>query len=166
MFERTNQNILSEHYGKLVDRTGDDLIGFGDEEEDFITLKRANHELPPSLQDPNIVTENLSKRKRRALASKKALAKNAPNFASKLIFDEDGNAHNAYTMENDVEFRKGDVAAAGRVFAETERAKLKDADVQDKQLAKEKKQEKKRKRKEREAAVSVFFVTRASFDAD
>lgn len=157
MFERRNQDILSEHYGKLVDRADDDLPGSGGEEGDFITLKRANHELPPSLQDPNIVAENLSKRKRRSLASKKALAKNAPNFAHKLVFDDDGNARDAYAMENDVEFRKGDALAAGRAFAETERARLKDADVRDKQVAKEKKQEKKRRRKEREAAVSLFI---------
>ncbi|KAJ7730205.1 hypothetical protein B0H14DRAFT_3899306 [Mycena olivaceomarginata] len=40
MFERKNQNVLSAHYSKLIEGDGDD-----DDEEEFITLKRADHEL-------------------------------------------------------------------------------------------------------------------------
>ena len=49
---------------------------------------------------------------------------------------------------------KEEVIEAGRRFAESERGKLRAADVEDKAEAKEKKREKKRKRKEREREVS------------
>ncbi|RUS21482.1 hypothetical protein BC937DRAFT_92598 [Endogone sp. FLAS-F59071] len=44
MFSRQNQDILSEHYGKLVDHEGD-KFGTSDDDDDFMTLKRMNHEL-------------------------------------------------------------------------------------------------------------------------
>ncbi len=44
MFERKNQSVLSEHYTKLVDHTAD-REGEDDSEDEFITLKRADHEL-------------------------------------------------------------------------------------------------------------------------
>lgn len=79
MFERKNQNILSEHYNKMVDHSDsdtpssaggsdsdseDELLGTkdslqlrandgddGDDDDDFMTLKRKDHALPPSLAD-------------------------------------------------------------------------------------------------------------------
>lgn len=42
MFQRKNQDVLSEHYHKLVNF--DDENG-SDEEEDFMTVQRVNHEL-------------------------------------------------------------------------------------------------------------------------
>lgn len=45
MFNRQNQNILSEHYGKLVDHEGDKFGTSDDDDDDFMTLKRVNHEL-------------------------------------------------------------------------------------------------------------------------
>jgi ATP-dependent RNA helicase DDX10/DBP4 len=57
MFERKNQNVLSSHYKNVVEHDGSDFnsnSGSGSEdglaassdEEDFITLARADHELP------------------------------------------------------------------------------------------------------------------------
>lgn len=180
MFERKNQNILSEHYGKMIDRSEDEasnsdndeaLLGVGendgnnDDNDDFMTLKRTNHALPSSLLDPDasdIARENMSKRKARLLKSKKGLVKLQGTLGKKVVFDDDGVAHDAYGMQDGTEFSGGGADAAvreaGRVFAEKERAKLKEADVEDKQLAKAKKQEKKRKRKEREAVVSSFLL--------
>ena len=70
MFERKNQNILSENYSKLVDHGADG----NDSEDDFITLKRADHDLEDV---PDVSTESgyTSKRKARLALSKKALAK-------------------------------------------------------------------------------------------
>jgi ATP-dependent RNA helicase DDX10/DBP4 len=42
MFERKNRGVLSEHYNKLVDHTSED----SGSDEDFITPKRADHDLP------------------------------------------------------------------------------------------------------------------------
>ncbi|CAL1710035.1 unnamed protein product [Somion occarium] len=147
MFERKNQNILSEHYTKLIDHSAD--IGQGDDEDDFITLKRADHELNElgSILD----SEHLSKRKQRLALSKKAISKGGPK-GHKLIFDEEGKPHELYEMKAVEEVFKDNehVKEAGKKFAESERSKLKELDVIDKEEAKEKKREKKRKRKERE----------------
>lgn len=152
MFERKNQNILSEHYSKLIDH-GD----AGNEEEDFIMLKRADHDLdlPTSIEhDPDV--ENLSKRKLKLSRTKRMTAKYG-QLGHKLVFDDEGNPHEVYEMVNPDEFYKHGTEAvkeAGRTFAEGEKGKMKSADVTDKQEAKEKRKEKKRKRKERERGVS------------
>lgn len=150
MFERKNQSILAEHFNKMVDREGDDDDG------ELITLKRADHEL-----DEDALTEHdyQSKRKTKMATSKKALAKYGERN-TRLVFDDEGQAHEVYEMKSTDEVFKGseDVKEAGRRFAETERSKLKEADVMDKAEAKEKKQEKKRKRKEREREVCLCYV--------
>lgn len=146
MFERKNQNILSEHFTKLVDHATD-----SDSDDDFITLKRADHDL----NDPELLEHDFaSKRKLKMALSKKAIAKGGPK-GRKLVFDEEGNPHELYEMKTAEEVFKGkdDVKEAGRKFAEDERGKLREADVLDREEAKEKKKEKKRKRKEREREV-------------
>ena len=147
MFERKNQNILSEHYTKLVDHSAD-----VDDEDDFITLKRADHQLEDLPTIPE--SEYTSKRKQRMALSKKAIVKNGPK-GHKLVFDEEGHAHELYEMkEMDEVFKdKDDVKEAGKKFAESERSKMLEVDVLDKEEAKEKKREKKRKRKDREREV-------------
>ena len=149
LFERKNQNILSEHYNKLIDHSAE---GAGDDSDDeFITLKRADHDLDDAaLQE----SEYKSKRQQRMALSKKALAKKGPR-GHKLVFDDSGAAHEVYELKDTQEvFKDADeVMEAGRRFAESERGKLKEADVTDKAEAKEKKKEKKRKRKEREREV-------------
>ncbi|KAI6112360.1 DEAD-domain-containing protein [Pisolithus croceorrhizus] len=148
MFGRKNQNILSEHYAKMVDHEDS-----GD--EDFITLKRAAHDLPDSKEAVGIDVEDLSKRKLKLSRTKRMVAKYG-QLGQKLIFDEDGNPHEVYEMVEPGEFYKhgsDSVKEAGRKFAEGERGRLKEADVLDKQLAKEKRQEKKRRRKEREKGL-------------
>ncbi|KAL1948548.1 hypothetical protein VTO73DRAFT_12623 [Trametes versicolor] len=143
MFERKNQNILSEHYSKLVDHDAEDS------DDDFITLKRADHELEgDAAMEPDEFT---SKRKARLAASKKAAAKSGPR-GHKLVFDDEGVPHELYELQSvaDVFKDADDAREAGRVFAASERGKLQEADVADKAEAKEKKREKKRKRKERE----------------
>lgn len=78
-------------------------------------------------------------------------------LGEKLIFDDEGRAHQVYEMRAvDEEFGGRDVLQAAREFAEGERGKLREADVQDKELAREKKREKKRKRKEHEGEVRVL----------
>ena len=96
MFERKNQNILSEHYQKLVDH-GADADGGSDDE--FITLKRADHDLddfPGSDDDGPLGSGHHSKRKQRLALSKKALAKHGEK-GHKLVFDAEGRAHEVYT---------------------------------------------------------------------
>jgi len=143
MFSRKNQTILSSHYSKLIEQ--DETSGFdaGDnEDEDFFSLKRADHDLPIDLAEHC----DLSKRKIRMMKSKKALAKAGPR-GTKLVFDEEGQAHALYEFKDANEV---DVEGEGADFLRKEIGKMRRADVDDKAVAKEKKREKKRKRKERE----------------
>ena len=153
MFERKNQNVLSKPYRQLVDHSG------LDEDDDFITLKRADHDLPldPS---PKEHVANLSKRKQKLSKSKLAILKYG-DLGKKLIFDDEGKPHEVYEMADAEELFKGGVATAkeaGRKFAEEEKGKMRVADEDDKREAKEKKRERKRKRKEREREVCLFLV--------
>ncbi|KXN89416.1 ATP-dependent RNA helicase DBP4, partial [Leucoagaricus sp. SymC.cos] len=162
MFERKNQNILSEHYSKLISH--DDP---SDSEDEFITLKRADHDLddttPPNPNSTNGITftttfeqdlkENLSKRKQKLGKAKRAIVTGGTN--TKLVFDDEGNAHQLYELEDGEKWfeEQGGLLGAqeeGRKFAEDERTKMKVTDVVDRQEAKDKKRE---KRKERERAV-------------
>src|SRR6266404_552280 len=147
MFERKNRSVLSEHYNKLVDHSAEGE----DEDEDFITLKRADHDLPSTLATLP-VEENTSNRRQRAIISKKGKVKYG-NLPTRLVFDDDGVAHQVLEMKAVEEvFGKGDtknaVLEAGRVFGEKERMKMGEVDKRDKAEAKEKRKEKKRKRKE------------------
>ena len=86
-------------------------------------------------------------------AQKKALSKKASlsskGNASKLIFDDEGEAHPVYELEDEEEFhKKGDAEVQKTEFLNKESAVMADIDNIDKQVAKEKKQEKKRKRLE------------------
>lgn len=171
MFERKNQNILSEHYSKLIsDDSG------SDSDDDFITLKRVDHDLddmasgltrddrPPTGPTGHSTTfeedlaANLSKRKQKLGKAKRAIATGGVN--TKLVFDDEGKPHQLYELEDGEKWfeERGGLLGAqeeGRKFAEGERSKMKVADVMDREEAKEKKREKKRKRKDRERAVSI-----------
>ncbi|KAJ7700610.1 hypothetical protein B0H14DRAFT_3651102 [Mycena olivaceomarginata] len=137
MFERKNQNVLSAHYSKLIEGDGDD-----DDEEEFITPKRADHELDGGEVGVDEAAD-MSKRKQRLMASKAKRALLTGGLGKKLIFDEEGKPHEIVEEE-------------GRWFAEGEKGKIQEANVRDKEEAKEKKREKKRKRKEREKAASAL----------
>ncbi|EIW79660.1 DEAD-domain-containing protein [Coniophora puteana RWD-64-598 SS2] len=154
MFERKNQNILSAHYTKMIEHEDGQENG----EEDFITLKRADHDLSDagSSDEDDAMAEaeaaNLSRRKEKLSRTKRAIAKYG-QLSQKLVFDDEGKPHEIYEMVDPSEFYKGGMEGAkeaGKVFVEGEKSKLKVADLQDKLEAKAKKQEKKRKQKERE----------------
>lgn len=85
------------------------------------------------------------------MTSKKELAKLKPK-GTKLIFDDDGNSHAMYELQDEDGFRAdGTAEAQRRRFVEEEGRKVREADVQDRVLAKEKRREKKEKRRRREA---------------
>jgi ATP-dependent RNA helicase DDX10/DBP4 len=153
MFERKNQNVLSSHYSKLIEHepsSNDD-----ESDDEFITLKRADHDLPESKMLP-LDSSDLSKRKLKLGKAKQAIAENG--VAKKLVFDDAGKPHEIYEMEDPDAWydAKGGLVGAkkeGQLFAQQEGLKMRVADVADKQEARNKKREKKRKRKEKEKAV-------------
>ncbi|KAL7934279.1 DEAD domain-containing protein [Trichoderma chlorosporum] len=162
MFERTNQDVLSSHYSKLVLDGGkeDD-----DEEDDFLSVKRRlnDDEVDALTGTAPIDTAKIialggddlyvvdSKRREKALQSKKKMAKFRGN-SSKLVFDEEGNAHEIYELQDEEDFKQqGPADEQRQKFLESETVRVKEADVDDKALAKQRKREKKEKRKAREA---------------
>jgi ATP-dependent RNA helicase DDX10/DBP4 len=172
MFERRNQNVLSTHYSKMIANDGgnsqdEDVNGEADEDNGFLSIKRilpADEEEPLDDQVnaldgpqpkviPGINTELVidSKRREKLLKSKKNLLK-LKGHGTKLIFDEDGEAHEMYELEDEDDFQKKGTAESQRTkFLEEETGRVQKADLDDKQLAKEKRREKKEKRKAREA---------------
>lgn len=160
MFNRKSQTILSDHYTKLIDHSGSDSEGDEDtltagakedNDDDFITLKRADHDIVDS-ELPE--SHNISKRKLKMGQSKKAMLSSRGN-PSKLVFDEDGKSHELYELIGEDEFKAdGDAKEQREKFVEAEREALKKADVLDKERAKEKRREKKRKQRDFEDDVS------------
>ncbi|CAG8790022.1 20257_t:CDS:10, partial [Dentiscutata erythropus] len=98
IFNRKNMSVFTDHYKKLVDRGSDNIT---DEDDEFIILKRVNHELSLDLEQQN--RKKLSKRKLLKAKSKKSAIKNAAK-GNKLIFDDDGNPHQVYEFQDEKEF--------------------------------------------------------------
>ncbi|KAK1244631.1 hypothetical protein MKX07_003430 [Trichoderma sp. CBMAI-0711] len=185
MFERTNQDVLSSHYSKLVINGDDAAKGDGDnndeeEDDDFLAVKRrlndedldqiagkapANNAkiIPLGGNDLYVVD---SKRREKALQSKKKMAKFLGN-GSKLVFDDDGNAHEVYELQNEEDFKQqGPAEEQRKKFLDTEAVRVKEADLDDKMLAKQRKREKKEKRKAREAAEFAAAAAAAAGGGD
>ncbi|KAF8421213.1 P-loop containing nucleoside triphosphate hydrolase protein [Tirmania nivea] len=166
MFERKNQTVLADHYSKLiVDSTLNDKDKQDD--DDFLSVKRVLSRSPspstettifppgvtaPMVHLPGAATPLIidSNRREKLLKSKKALAKFKPG-PTKMVFDDEGNAHPVYEFVGMDHFRKeGDAESQRRRFVEEEKVKVGEADVRDREVAREKRREKKEKRKERE----------------
>jgi ATP-dependent RNA helicase DDX10/DBP4 len=91
-----------------------------------------------------------SHRREKMLKSKKKMLKYMDQ-GQKLVFDDDGNAHAIYQLQDEDDFKaQGPVEDLRRQFVDTEASRVREVDMEDKQLAKEKRQEKRTKRKARE----------------
>jgi ATP-dependent RNA helicase DDX10/DBP4 len=184
MFERQNQDILANHYAKMV-RNDED-------EEDDIDLNRLDgeqvsddalfdvkrripavsdsdaHDDEPGFEevgDDHVSGHKFvhlhgasnplildSKRREKLLKSKKKLLK-LKDKGNKVVFDDDGNAHQIYELEDEEAFKaRGAANDQRQKFLESEMGRVKAADEIDRTVAKEKKRSKKEKRKERERA--------------
>jgi len=86
------------------------------------------------------------------LKSKKKLLK-LKGLGSKLKFDDEGNAHQIYELEDEDDFKaRGPAEEQRSLFAREAGERVREADVMDKALAREKKRVKREKRRERERA--------------
>ncbi|CAO3664112.1 unnamed protein product [Umbelopsis ramanniana] len=148
MFLRKNQNILSEHYNKLVDHEDENdlLNNEAGEDEEFITIKRRDHKLESDEEaEPMLPTS-----KRQLNLSKKELAKKQSK-GERIIFDDEGKPHALYEMQDEASFLKdGDAATQKAKFLEEEGTVMQEADIEDKQVAKDKRREKRLAKKLRE----------------
>ncbi|KAH9817562.1 P-loop containing nucleoside triphosphate hydrolase protein [Melampsora americana] len=144
MFNRKNQDILSQHYTKVIDRENE---AREEEEEDFIKVKRVDHELD---QAEAAIPDSayLSKRKLKLATSKKAIAMSGMGLGKKIKFDEIGEGHDAYKILGEEEFHQAhDVDLEIQEFVKRESQKIREGDQMDRLIEKDKKLEKKRKRK-------------------
>ncbi|KAG0368962.1 P-loop containing nucleoside triphosphate hydrolase protein [Gamsiella multidivaricata] len=149
MFGRKNQSVLAEHYTRLVDHESDakGKSNVDDDDEDFLTIKRVDHDLAG---DEASEEAPLPTSKRQQNMSKVERLKNQGK-GNKLIFDEEGQAHEIYELEDEASFHaKGDASSQQKEFLEKERKVMDKADTIDKSAAKEKLREKKLRRKQRE----------------
>ncbi|KJZ77801.1 ATP-dependent RNA helicase DBP4 [Hirsutella minnesotensis 3608] len=167
MFERQNQDVLSSHYSKLVadGRQGGEVQDEDEDEDDFLAVKRrlndddldkeARKAQPAGVkiieglggEEPFVVD---SKRREKALQSKKKMLK-FKGKPTKLVFDDEGEAHPIYELQDEDDFRQQGPADEQRQrFVESESARVRDADVDDKQLARQRKREKRDKKRARE----------------
>ncbi|KAL1870555.1 hypothetical protein VTK73DRAFT_2530 [Phialemonium thermophilum] len=160
MAERTNQDVLSEHYRKLIER--DEAA---DDDQDFLSVKRVlgDEELEEASKDVNgapvarkvidLGSEQFvvdSHRREKLLKSKKKMLKYKAK-GNKIIFDDEGNAHAPYEFLDEDDFRReGPAEQLRQKFVETEAERVRDADVDDKELAKARRREKRERRKARE----------------
>lgn len=189
MFERRNQDVLADHYSKLINDDGtmvdqsNGINGDADEDEDFLSVKRRftagddalgdgdsdGLAAPATDGDKSSFSKEVkvvklsdaaepliidSKRREKLLQSKKKLLKYKGN-STKLIYDDDGVAHEVYELQDEDKFRAdGDAQTQRAQFLETEAERNRVADIEDKELAKQKKREKKEKRKAKERALA------------
>ncbi|KAG0308786.1 ATP-dependent RNA helicase dbp4 [Dissophora globulifera] len=151
MFNRKNQSVLAEHYTRLVDHESDakqnkNGADAEDDEDDFLTIKRVNHSLGDEIPED----QPLPMSKRQQKMSKIERLKNQ-STGNKLVFDEEGQAHEIYELEDEASFHaKGDASSQQKAFLEKEKKVMDRADVLDKSTAKDKLREKKLRRKQRE----------------
>ncbi|KAI9497327.1 P-loop containing nucleoside triphosphate hydrolase protein [Zychaea mexicana] len=146
MFQRKNQDILSEHYNKLVD-FANDTVTKDDDGDDFLTIQRKDHDLESEPEEDinELVSENISKRQ--AKMTKKHVAKKQTK-GERIVFDDEGNPHQLYEMVNEEEFLKdGDAKAQKEAYISEETKAMETADWEDKATAKQKRKEKREKRK-------------------
>lgn len=164
LFNRTNQTVLSDHYASMLasDHDAGFDAGDADDDGDLLTLARADHDLeehgasePPSA--------HLSKRQLLRGQSKKAMAAAGLRGAGdRILFDDEGHARALYELQDEKAFHaQGHVQAQIAEHEAAERARMAEADVRDKTLAKEKRQEKRRRQKEIERMLAEQNGTRA-----
>ena len=184
MFERQNQDVLADHYKKLVrdndgEAAADDFTGAGaatNGDDDFMAVKRR---IPADSDDdedfgidetndpaiPGGKVVNLagasqplvidSNRREKLLKSKKKLLQ-FMDKGKKLVYDDEGNPHEVYELENEDDFKaRGLPEEQRQKFIEAARQVVEQADVDDKATAREKRREKLRKRKEKERGEAV-----------
>lgn len=180
MFERKNQDVFADHFKKLIQNDDEDAGSSSEaggasgklraeDDEDFLLVKRRipadsdfsstfpAADLPasgphkvialPGAAEPIILD---SKRREKLLKSKKKLLK-LKGKGTKLIFDDEGNPHQVYELEDEDAFKaKGLPEEQRRKFLEAERKRVQREDVGDKEVERARKKAKREKRKERE----------------
>ena len=170
MFERQNQDVLAPHYARMLEdgegdtalrnqannlSADDDLFSIKrviPPEEPDLALAGKDHQGPkkvtiPGMKEPLVLD---SKRRENLLKSKKRLLK-LKDKGTKLVFDDNGEAHPVYELEDETKFAaRGLPEEQRRLFLDEEKTRLETADNLDKAAAKERRRMKKEKKRARE----------------
>jgi ATP-dependent RNA helicase DDX10/DBP4 len=187
MFERQNQDIFADHYKGIVEH-GDEKDDFSGaavpaDDDDFMAVKRripADGEaadIDEEGEDGDIAVGRVvhlegasqpividSHRREKLLKSKKKVAQ-LKDKGHKIVFDDDGNAHEMYELEDEDDFKaRGLPEEQRKAFIEQAAEVVKEADVEDKAAQKQKKKDKLRKRRDRERNEAA--ETKAAKDAE
>ncbi|KAK7981685.1 DEAD-domain-containing protein [Apiospora saccharicola] len=168
MFERQNQDVLSAHYQNLRPEEASDDEFFpvkrqlGDDDLDEVAPKDAGDVRGKVIQvhgGQELIID--SKRREKMLQSKKKMLK-FQGKGTKIVFDDEGQAHSLYELGDEDDFKQaGDAEAQRQRFVDEEKDKVREVDDDDKAAAKARRQEKKIKRKERERAELAGEVPEA-----
>lgn len=155
MFERQNQTVLSKQF---LNMTGTEIRKENEseeEEDDFMQIKRLDHSLK-EIELPDMSIPTSKRMAKKALSKKLSLVDKG--MPTKLRFDDDGTAHPIYELEDEEDFhKKGDAKVQKEAFVSKGTEVMNEADLEDKELAREKRQDKKRKRKEAERKAQEEF---------
>lgn len=172
MFDRRNQGVLADHYARMVNDDGDadGLDGVQVADDNLLSVKRRIPALSEDDSDDETATAQLqggrtvqipgsktalvvdSKRREKLLTSKKKLLK-LKDKGTRMVYDDEGNAHPIYELENEDQFKAAGAAEDQRdKFIQGESERVREADVLDKAAVKAKKRAKKEKRREAERA--------------
>lgn len=187
MFERKNQDIFGDHYGKLIasedegNEDSDDEGGERIESDDFLSVKRRiptdggigsdSEDLDHQRRYVNVagVKEPIlidSRRAEKRLTSKKQMLK-YKDKGQKIVFDDDGNARPAYEMEGEDKFRERGLPEEQRQkFIEQEKSKVSQQDLDDKLALKTRRKEKRDRRKQFERDHAVPNAVSDEDDSD
>ncbi|KAG4304268.1 hypothetical protein PORY_002243 [Pneumocystis oryctolagi] len=142
IFGRTNQNVISEHYKKMIENTNSPINNDLTDDEDFMKIKKTSNDL----YQEEFIEDNFdlfSKRKQKIATSKKAMLKYRPK-GTKLIYDEEGNACSIYNFQNEASFRKAGAIDDQRVeYLEKQKEKMIENDIIDKIEVKNKRKKRK-----------------------
>jgi ATP-dependent RNA helicase DDX10/DBP4 len=139
-----------EELGQKIDSSGADSDSDSDSDAEPITEDTTGvKKVYLDGQEPLIID---SKRREKLLKSKKKLLK-FKGKGTKLVYDDEGNPHEVYEMEDEAAFKaRGDANTQREKFLEGETERTRQADIEDKEVMREKRREKKEKRKARERA--------------
>lgn len=167
MAERKNQDVLSSHYRNLIEDEGDNS------DQDFFAVKRVlqGDDLDGAVKSAGgeneeaLATKTVdlggkqlvidSKRREKLLKSKKKLA-SLRGAGSKLVFDDEGNAHELYELQDEEDFkREGPAEEMRDAFVEEHGKMARERDIEDKLVAKQKRREKRDKQRARERAEAL-----------
>ena len=138
--------------------------GAQDDDGEFLTLKRADHALGDEEEDSGVdvaslkmpAEQQMSKRKLQQGQSKKAMAAAGKRGSGdRVVFDDEGNARPLYELQDERAFLKqGTAEEQQRHYEELERQRMAEADIRDKNLARQKRLERKYRMKERERQLA------------